>query len=110
MPIVEFPYAQIQVPPSDPFPSGQVVKRPVAIAYIRTSGSTKGMRCYVCLDSGADHCVFPATFAPILGIDILTLKKHMTGGVGSSANPTYYTDLEINLGNGIAFRAFLLLL
>lgn len=64
------------------------------------------MRCIVCLDSGADHCVFPAIFAPNLGIDLLTLKKHLTGGVGSTANPTYYTDLEIYLAPGIQFKSY----
>jgi hypothetical protein len=88
VPTVEFPYVQFQIPASDPFPNGQTAKRPIVLADVRVPGSIKGIRCRVCLDSGADHCVFPAIFAPVLGLDILTLKKHMTGGVGSSANPT----------------------
>jgi hypothetical protein len=75
-------------------------------ANICVPGSAKVLRCIVCLDSGADHCVFPAIFAPLLGIDLLTLKKHLTGGVGSSANPTLYTDLDIDLGQGIRFKAY----
>jgi hypothetical protein len=63
------------------------------------------MRCVVCLDSGADSCVFPALFATALGIDLLTLKRNVTGGVGSSGNVTYYTDLEISLGSGIQFKS-----
>lgn len=59
----------------------------------------------MCLDTGADHCVFPASFAPFLGIDLLQLKKNMTGGVGSSANPTYYTEIEVSLGSGIQFKS-----
>lgn len=68
--------------------------------------ATTGLRVAVCLDSGADHCVFPAAFATALGVDLLKLKKHLTGGVGSSANPTYYTDLEISLGRGIQFKSY----
>ena len=64
------------------------------------------MRCVVCLDSGADSCVFPALFATALGIDLLTLKRNVTGGVGSSGNVTYYTDLEISLGRGIQFKSY----
>jgi hypothetical protein len=60
----------------------------------------------VCLDSGADHCVFPAIFAPALGIDLLTLKKHLTSGIGSPANPTYYTDLDITLDRVIKFKSY----
>lgn len=76
------------------------------VAAIAVPGSSKGLRVLVLLDSGADHCVFPATFAAALGIDLLALKKHMTGGVGSSANPTYYTDLQIFLGPGLSFKSY----
>lgn len=106
MPILEFPYTPTSIPASDPFPSGQTLFRPMVIAGIKRPGTAKGLRCLVCLDSGADHCVFPAMFAMALGIDLLTLKRQMTSGVGSSANPTYYTDLEINLGRGIEFTSF----
>lgn len=94
------------MPATDPFPMGQVAKRPLAITGIRVPNSQQAMRCVVCLDSGADHCVFPAAFATTLGIDLLTLKKQMTGGVGSMANPTYYTDLEIALSKDIRFKAY----
>ena len=69
-------------------------------------GAAKGLRIVALLHSGADHCVFPATFAGALGIDLLKLPKQMTGGVGSSANPTSYTDLEVTLGPGISFKSY----
>ncbi|MFP5205387.1 MAG: hypothetical protein ACLGSH_08540 [Acidobacteriota bacterium] len=50
--------------------------------------------------------MFPASFAAVLGIDLLTLKKNLTGGVGTSANTTYYTDLVIDLGSGISFKCY----
>lgn len=78
----------------------------MTLAGIRVPGSENRMRCIVCLDTGADHCVFPAAFALSLGIDLLTLKKQLTGGVGSTANPTYYTNLEITLGGGIQFKSY----
>jgi predicted aspartyl protease len=78
----------------------------LARAAIWTPGSSQVLRCVVCLDTGADSCVFPAAFAIQLGIDLLSLKNNVTGGVGSSGNVTYYTDLEIALGNGIQFKSF----
>lgn len=105
MPIVEFPYIRIPIPPSDPFPNGQDAWRPLVLAAIQTPGSDKSLRCAVCLDSGADSCVFPALFAPPLGIDLLALKKNLTGGVGSSGNITYYTEIEIDLGRDIKFKS-----
>src|SRR5262249_15504213 len=59
-------------------------------------------QCMVWPDSGADHCVFPLSFATALGLNPLAMKKQMTGGVGSSANVTYYDTLEIYLG-GLRF-------
>jgi hypothetical protein len=104
MPVVEFAYTSALIPASDAFPSGQVAYRPMALAGIHVPGSPTRLRCMVCLDSGADHCVFPAAFAQTLGIDLLSLKKQFTGGVGSTANPTYYTELEISMGSGIEFK------
>jgi hypothetical protein len=103
--VVQFPYISISIPPTDPFPQGQTVWRPLTRAVISVPGAAQGLRCVVCLDTGADSCVFPAAFAPFLGIDLLTLKKNVTGGVGSSGNVTYYTDLKIWLGPGISFTS-----
>lgn len=105
MPIVEFQYFPVPIPPTEPFPTGQVALRPMAIAIIKAS-TGKHLRCFVCLDSGADSCVFPTSFASVLGLDILQMKKQLTGGVGTSANQTYYDYLEIDLGRGIQFKSY----
>jgi hypothetical protein len=54
--------------------------------------------CIVWPDSGADQCVFPVSFAIALGLDPLTMKQQITGGVGNSGNVTYYEDLTIEVG------------
>jgi hypothetical protein len=76
----------------------------LAIALLR-AGNGPHFGCAVCLDSGADACVFPSTFAAALGLDTLTMPKHLTAGVGSSANVTWSHDLNIDLGNGIRFNS-----
>jgi hypothetical protein len=40
-----------------------------------------------------------------LKLDILRLPKGLTGGVGSSANITYWDTIAIDLGHGIIFSA-----
>jgi hypothetical protein len=105
MAIVEFPFIPIPIGPTDPFPKGQVALRPMVFATL-TAANGKTLRCIVCLDSGADSCVFPTTFASVLGLDILQMKKQLTGGVGTSANQTYYDNLEIDLGSGIKFNSY----
>ena len=61
------------------------------------------MKCIAWPDSGADHCVFPLSFAGALGFDPLKMEMQFTGGVGSPANPTYYETIEIDLGSGLTF-------
>ena len=57
-------------------------------------------------DSGADACLFPLSLAILLKIDILKMPKGLTGGVGSTANTTYYDTLTFDLGHGLAFSAY----
>jgi len=57
-------------------------------------------------DSGADACLFPLSLTILLKIDILKMPKGLTGGVGSSANMTYYDTLTFNLGHGLVFSAY----
>lgn len=42
--------------------------------------------------------MFPFSFAIALGLDPLTMKQQITGGVGNSGNVTYYDDLTIEVG------------
>lgn len=105
MPTVEFPFLPVAIGPTEPFPNGQIAFRPLALATLRAA-TGKTLRCVVLLDSGADSCVFPTSFASVLGLDILKMKKQLTGGVGTSANQTYYDSLEIDLGSGIQFKSY----
>jgi hypothetical protein len=96
VPVYTFAYTQIPIAASDPFPNGQTACRPYLVSHlVTTTGAT--MSCFVCLDTGADHCVFPLTFATALGLDPLQMKMHMTGGVGSVANATYYETIKVQI-------------
>jgi hypothetical protein len=102
---IKFPYVQIQIPASTPYPQGQNVRRPMAIASL-TASNGESLRCFVCVDTGADACIFPLQFAIALKIDVLTLPSTLTGGVGSNSNVTYYDTIQIDLGQGISFSAY----
>ena len=105
MPKTTFPYTQIPLPPSDPYPNGHIACRPYVIANV-TASNGESVRCVAWPDSGADCCVFPLSIAILLKLDVLNLPKAMTGGVGSSANVTYYAEVTISLDNGIEFKTF----
>jgi hypothetical protein len=102
MPRFTFPYIPFSIQPTDPFPNGQIAFRPYMLAVLRAANG-KTLRCIVWPDSGADHCLFPVSFAQALGLDILAMKSQLTGGVGSTGNVTYYDTLEVDIGLGSAF-------
>src|ERR1700688_735252 len=105
MPKVAYPFLKRSIPANDPFPQGQVVCRPWTLATL-TAPNGESLRCIVCLDTGADACLFPLVMAIALKLDVLSLPKAMTGGVGTTANVTYYANITIDIGNGISFPAY----
>ena len=97
MALFHISYRPFPIPPSDPFPGGQTAHRPLLILRVIASETGKHLSCIGCVDTGADHCIFPLSFASVLGLDPLTLKKQMTGGVGSTANVTYYAEVDVQI-------------
>lgn len=104
MPRLSFGYSKFDIPASPPFPNGQTIFRPVLIAQL-VGPSGQPFRCVACLDTGADQCTFPLSFAAHIGFDYLKMPMHLTGGCGSTANPTYYGNVEIRIpvavGSGV---------
>jgi hypothetical protein len=105
MPKVAYPFTKLSIPPNDPYPKGQIAYRPLALATL-TAPNGESLRCVVWLDTGADACVFPLVMAIALKLDVLSLPKGTTGGVGTATNVTYYADITIDIGNGISFPAY----
>jgi hypothetical protein len=110
MALYTFAYTAIPIQPSTPFPNGQTVYRPYLIADISAPLTGRSVRTLVWPDSGADQCVFPLSFASLLGLDTLNMPMQMTGGVGSAANVTHYADVEVQIpvpnAPTISFGAF----
>lgn len=60
----------------------------------------------LCLLGYGCRCLLPLALAIALELDVLSLPKTMTGGVGSTTNVTYYANVTIDIGNGISFAAY----
>jgi hypothetical protein len=105
MPIARFPYISLPLPADDAHPSGSIAHRPLAFATI-TAVNRMPVRYIVMPDSGADACLFPLRLAKSLGLDVLQLPQGVTGGLGASANTTYWAPITVDLGNGIEFSAY----
>lgn len=61
--------------------------------------------CYAIVDSGADDCVFPASFAPRIGLDYRQGAYYEFGGAGSQNQPAGFFDLALSIGTAIQYQA-----
>src|SRR5260221_14059390 len=73
-------YANFSCPPTPAFPNGHVARRP--ILQLTIVNGAKQISCYAILDSGADFCTFPLSFAIQLGLDPLQARSQPTAGLG----------------------------
>ena len=105
MAIATFPYVSLPLPANEAHPQGSIAHRPLAFATIEASNGAS-TRCVVMPDSGADACLFPLSLAMVLKLDVLSLPKGLTGGLGSGANITYWDTITVDLGHGIVFSAY----
>src|SRR5258708_3777192 len=101
MPRQSLPFSVISIATSEPFPNGQTVRRPLLRATLRARTGSR-LSCTVCVDSGADQCIFPLSYALALGLHPTTMKQQLTSGVGSAGNVTFYEEIEIAVGMRVA--------
>jgi len=58
---------------------------------------TPDLHCYALIDSGADDCIFPASFGRQLGLDIATGRHYPFGGAGSNNLAAYFFDMQLGI-------------
>ena len=108
MPSFSFDYARYEFPPSATHPHRRTVLRPWLTARVSTSRAPF-VNCTTCLDTGADDCVFPLPVAGLIGLDITSMPKGETVGVGGKKD-IYYANVRIEIplplgqGNSMVFR------
>ena len=88
-------YAVFSIPPSSPFPSGDTIERPML--RLKLVNAQQRLSCYAMVDSGADYCAFPLSFARIIGLDTLKLPSSTTMGVGGNST-TFYANVQFDVG------------
>ena len=105
MPSFALRYTRIRLQPSAPFPEGQVVARPQIILRLTLPDSPTGVICAAYLDTGADHCVFPLSFAHQLDLDPTKMPAASTGGV-TGRGDVCYSDIRLSIPLGGRVFAF----
>jgi len=84
--------------PSPAFPNRTTTCRP-RLAVTLISGN-ESFACYALIDSGADDCIFPASFGTVLGLNVRTGRHYTFGGAGGGGvQSAYFFDLQIAIQN-----------
>lgn len=88
-------YRAIAVNPNAAFPARLATLRPYVA--INLFSGTRSFRSYALIDSGADDCIFPASFAAQLGLNYLNGRLYPFGGAGGGNQDAYFFDLEMDI-------------
>jgi hypothetical protein len=99
---IPFPYTVAHVKRGNRLAT--ITYRPI-LPTVLTSENGTILECPALVDSGADACLFPLYVAQGLNLDLTTLPRSVTGGVGNLLNVTFHAILTVDLGHGIRFRA-----
>lgn len=99
-----FPYETVPLdPPSEAFPRRTTTLRP-RIPVVLAAEDTR-FPCLALVDSGADDCLFPISFATHLGLKVPGRRRYAFGGAGGGDIQTaYFFDLQMTIGNVARYR------
>ncbi len=98
-------YSNFSHASSPAFPSGRVAARPILLLTL-INGENR-LTCYGIVDSGADYCVFPLSFALVLGLNPQTAtQSDRSSGLGSYNIPTYFWPVNIDLAGITQFPVY----
>jgi predicted aspartyl protease len=87
MPIRNYPFSTIQK---------GVLPRPYLPITIMNPDTNKKLKVFALIDTGADECAFPASFAPLLGHNLQSGKqKNISTGNGITIAYGHTTRIEI---------------
>lgn len=88
-------YRLHQIIPSPAFPRRTNTPRPYLALNLKNA--KRAFRCYGLVDSGADDCIFPASFARELGLEYQAGRPYQFGGAGDGDQSAYFFDLELEI-------------
>jgi len=83
--ILTIPYTEIPIPANGNLPA-RITYSPMVKTSIEANNQILNFSFFSVIDSGADHCVFPATFAERLGINVESGIHMPAHGVGGGDN------------------------
>jgi hypothetical protein len=88
-------YIPFEQAPSVAFPTRVHMHRPILALNLVNGESSFG--CYAIVDSGADDCIFPASFAEQLGLNYTDGRHYPFGGAGDGVQAAYFFDILLDI-------------
>ncbi len=90
-------YSKFRTKPDAVFPNRHFVSRPVAPLMLKKNG--KSLSVLALVDSGADICIFPASFAAALTISIPNRNPYRFSGTADAPQIAYFEWIEATILN-----------
>lgn len=103
--VLQVPYTEIIVPPSEAFPHGAKVDYPLLPVALTYQGKPPTFWFLAIIDSGADNCVFPAIFGRQAGVQVETGLKMPTVGV-TGTGWAYFHQVKVSFNIQGNFYSF----
>ncbi len=97
---MHFPYASFPARPDAAFPSRQSTSRPILAVLLEKDN--RRIITYAIVDSGADHCIFPASIATQLGIPIPNPNTYVFSGTADNPQVAYFETVKATIWNGVS--------
>ena len=92
---MRIPFSFLPIPPDTAFPNRDEIKRPI-VALLITNGDRQTV-VFCVVDSGADLCVFPASLANRLGIELSKDKASAFSGSGETTQMAYFEEIQATI-------------
>lgn len=88
-------YSSLPVKPDAAFPQRTAIDHPI-VALLLQKGDL-AVVAYALADSGANSCVFPASVAASLGIEIPNARRSIFSGTLSEPQAAYYEEIQVTI-------------
>jgi len=94
---MQFPFVVFPSQPSGAFPGVKTVKRP--LLFLTFQRGQKIINGLAVVDSGADECIFPASWAAQLDIAIPNQNTYVFSGTADAPQLAYFENIQIHVWN-----------
>jgi len=100
---IVLPYTFIPCGPTDAFPRQKVMARPQLQVSLKYKRQSLKFGFPSIIDSGADHCMFPAQFGERIGIPIREGKVQATFGIGEDTAYFHRVRVLVELAGQVCY-------